>query len=102
MIKLHNSKVLSKTTYNNNDKCNSRSKPNCPLNEECLSQCLVYKATSATSNNSFVYYGTSEGDFKTWCNNRAESFRHCQYVNKTDLSKYVWSLKENDLDNSLS
>ena len=89
MIKLHNSKVLSKTTYNNNDKCNSRSKPNCPLNEECLTQCLVYKATS-------------EGDFKTWCNNRAESFRHCQYVNDTDLSKYVWSLKENDLDNSLS
>ena len=66
MIKLHNSKVLSQITYNNNDKCNCRSKPNCPLNEEYLTQCLVYKVTSATSNNGCVYNGTSEGDFKIW------------------------------------
>ena len=64
IIKQHNSKVLSKTNDNNNRKCSCRSKPNCPLNGECLTQCLVYKATSTTSSNSFVYYGTSEGEFK--------------------------------------
>ena len=63
-IKQHNAKVLSKTN-DNNHKCNCRSKPNCPLKGECLTQCLVYKATSTASNNSFVYYGTSEGEFKT-------------------------------------
>ena len=41
-IKQYNSKVLSKTNDNNNWKCNCRSKPNCPLNGECLTQCLVY------------------------------------------------------------
>ena len=54
IIKQHNSKVLSKTNDNNNRKCNCRSKPNCPLNGECLTQRLVYKTTSATSSNSFV------------------------------------------------
>ena len=64
-IKRPNSKLLSKTNDNNNRKCNCRSKPSCPLNGKCLTQCLVYKAESTTSNNSFVYYGTSEGEFKT-------------------------------------
>ena len=52
IIKQHNSKVLSKTNDNNIRKCNCRSKPNCPWNGECLNQCLVYKATSATCSNS--------------------------------------------------
>ena len=65
IIRQHNSKVLSKTNDNSNCKYNCRSKRNCPLNGECVTQCLVYKATSATSNNSFVYYRTSEGEFKT-------------------------------------
>ena len=30
-----------------------------PLNGECLPQCLVYKATTTTFNNNFVYYGTA-------------------------------------------
>ena len=49
--KQHNSKVLSKTNDNNNRKCNCRLKPNCSLKDECLTQCLVCKATSTTSNN---------------------------------------------------
>ena len=49
-IKQHNSKVVSKTNDSNNRKCNCRSKPNCPLNGECLTQCLVYKDRSTTSN----------------------------------------------------
>ena len=52
IIKQHNSKVLSKTNDNKIRKCNCRSKPNCPWNGECLNQCLVYKATSATCSNS--------------------------------------------------
>ena len=65
-------------------KYNCRSKPNCPLNGECLVQCLVHKTTSKTSNNSFVYYGTSEGHFKTRYNNHTKSFRHREFMNETD------------------
>ena len=102
IIKQHNSKVLSKANDNNNRKCNCRSKPNCPLNGECLTQCLVYKATSTTSSNSFVYYGTSEGDFKTRYNNHRKSLRHRECMNETELSKYVWNLTDHGLDNNLS
>ena len=101
IIKQYNSKVLSKTNHNNNRKCNCRSKPNRPLNGECLTQCLVYTASSITSSNSFVYYGTSEGEFKTQYNNHTKSFRHRECMNETELSKHVWNLKDHGLDNNL-
>ena len=63
---------------------------------------VVYKATSTTSSNSFVYYGTSEGEFKTRYNNHTKSFRHRECMNETELSKHVWNLKDNGLDNNLS
>ena len=101
-IKEHNSKVLSKLNDNNNRKCNWRSKPNQPFNGECLTECLVYKATSTTSCNSFVYYGTFEGEFKTRYNNHTKSFRYRECMNETELSKHVWNLKDHGLDNNLS
>ena len=61
IIKQYNFKVLGKANDSNNRKCHGKLKPNCPLNSECLTQCLVYKATSTTSSNSFIYYGSSEG-----------------------------------------
>ena len=94
--------MLSKKNDNNNPKFNYILKPNCPLNGECLTQCLVYKATSATSHNSFVYYGTSDGGFKTWYNNHRKSFRQRESMNETELSKHAWNLKDNGLDNNLS
>ena len=102
IIKQHNSKVLSKTDDNNNRKCNCRSKPNCSLNGECLTQSLVYKATSTTSSNSFANYGTSEGEFKTQYNNHTKSFRYRECMNETELSKHVWNLKDHGLDNNPS
>ena len=102
IIKQQNSKALSKTNDSNNRKCNCRSKPNCPLNGECLTQCLLYKATSTTSSNSFIYYGTSEGEFETRSDNHTKSFRHRECMNGTELSKHVWKLKHYGLDNNLS
>ena len=101
IIKQHNSKVLSKTNDNNNCKCNRRSKSNCPLNGECLTQCLVSKATSTTSRNSFAYCGTSEADFKTRYNNHTKSLRHRECMNVTELSKHMWNLKDHGLDYNL-
>ena len=83
-----------------NCKCNYRSKPNCRLNG--ITQCQVCKALSTTSSNSFVYYGTPEGEFKTWYNNHTKLFRHCECMNETELSKHVWNLKDRGIDNNLS
>ena len=82
--------MLSKTNENNICKCNCRSKPNCPLNGECFSQCLIYKGKHITSNNSFVYYGTSEWKFKTRYNKHTKLFRRHECINETELSKHVW------------
>ena len=101
IIKQRSSKVLNKTNNGINRKCNCRSKPNCPLNGECLTQCLAYKATSTTSSNSFVYHGTSESEFESRYNNHTKSFRHRECVNETELSNYVWDLKYHGLDNNL-
>ena len=102
IVKQHNYNVLSKRNDNSNRKCNCKSKPSSPLNVECLIQCLVYKATSAVSNNSFVYYGTSQVEFKTRYNNYTKSFKHRECRNETVLSKHVWNLKDHGFDKNLS
>ena len=94
--------MLNKTNDNINRKCNCRSKANCPLNGECLTQCLVYEATSTTFSNSFVYYGTFEGEFNSRYNNHTKSFRHRECMNETELSKHVWNVKDHGLDNNLT
>ena len=101
IIKQHNSEVLKKIN-DNNHKCNCRSKPNCPLNGECLTQCLAYKVTSRPSSNCFVYYGTSEREFKTQHRNHTKSFRNRECMNETELSKHVWNLKDHGFGNNLS
>ena len=101
IIKQHNSKALNKTNDNIKRKCNCRSKPNCPLNGDCLTECLVFKALSTTSSNSFVYCGTSVGEFKSRYNNHTKPFRHSKCMNKTELSKHVWNIKDHGLDNNL-
>jgi len=65
IIKQHNSKVLNTSNEEHQRTCNCRSKPpNCPLNNECLAQCIVYKAVSSTPDKNFVYCRTSEWDSK--------------------------------------
>ena len=59
----------------NNKTCSCRQKSDCPLNQNCLSECLVYNAvvnTSTTKN----YYGTCEKNFKERYNNHTSSFRN--------------------------
>ena len=66
----------------NNKTCSCRQKSDCLLNQNCLSECLVYNAvvnTSTTKN----YYGTCEKNFKERYNNHTSSFRN------------IWELKEN-------
>ena len=54
-----------------------------------------------TSSNSFVYYRTSEGEFKSRYNNHTKSFKQRECMNEIELSKHVWNLKAHGLDNNL-
>ena len=73
IIKQHNSKVLNSKQINQTRPCNCRNKENCPLNGECLSTNIVYKAEIITKEKNMVYYGTSESEFKFQYNNHTKS-----------------------------
>ena len=78
----------------NNKTCSCRQKSDCPLNQNCLSECLVYNAivnTSTTKN----YYGTCEKSFKERYNNLTSSFRNKSRQKGAELSNYIWELKKN-------
>ena len=98
LIKQHNSKILSEAKTHQEKSCNCRNKSNCPLNGNCQVRTIVYKATVTTQDNYQIYYGASEGEFKIRYSNHTKSFRNRQYVNETELSKYIWQLNDNRID----
>ena len=90
--------VISTPTKNDTPMCNCQKPANCPHAKKCLTESIVYKAKVATrtANNQpekKIYIGITAGDFKTRYRNHTKSFRHEEYNNNTELSKYVWKLK---------
>ena len=68
---------------------------NCPLDNKCLTQSIVYRAiVSAIHKPDKKYFGISETPFKDRYNNQTRDFKHKEYVNSTELSKYIWKLKD--------
>ena len=91
VIKQHNYKVSS-TTENEDQLCNCRNKENCPLDGRCLQTCIVYKADVITNKDSHLYFGASDGEFKSRYNNYTNSFCHRYHKQDTELSKHIWKL----------
>ena len=54
------------------------------------------------NNTSETYMGLTENAFETRYRNHTASFRHTKHRNSTELSKHVWSLKDNNIDYSIS
>ena len=80
------------------DKCNCRDKVRCPLEGKCKQECVVYKVEVYTDSNNKrdkkIYFGSTQGDFKTRYYNHRTSFSHERYRYSTALSSYVWEIKE--------
>ena len=90
---------LSKGKNNVIAKCNCRDKVRCPLEGKCKQECVVYKvevySDSSNKRNKKIYFGSTQGDFKTRYYNHKTSFSHEKYRHSTTLSSYVWELKDN-------
>ena len=84
------------------DKCNCREKNNCPLQNKCLSKGIVYQATVTTQKREESYVGMTADSFKIRYNNHKQSFNNPTYKNQTELSKYIWYLKEKKSDFQIS
>ena len=75
--------------------CNCRNSSNCPLDNKCLTPSIVYRAIlSAIHKPDKNCFGISETPFKDRYNNHSRYFRHKEYLNSTELSKYTWKLKD--------
>ena len=113
IIDNHNKRILhssySPYTKDNKDSttnktCNCRQKNNCPLKGNCLRSSVVYQATVTRNDNnaSETYIGLTETGFKTRHRNHIASFRHAKHKNSTELSKHIWTLKNDNIDYSIS
>ena len=101
LIKQHNASVLKNQEHSEKRSCNCRVKDNCPLDGKCLHECIVYQANVVTNNECKEYFGTAEGEFKLRYNNHIISFRYKKHEKDTELSKYLWKLKEENADYNL-
>ena len=97
IINSHNKKVLSETAnVTNTILCNCRVKPECPLQGKCLSKNIVYRAD---------ILNLSEARFKAIkarFNDHKNSFSYKNKSLSTELSKYIWELKEQNKQYSIS
>ena len=93
IINPHNKKVTTQNTVIT-PPCNCRSKEECPLEDHCKIENIIYKCVASTSvNEDKPHLGTAE-EFKQRFYNHKKSFRNKRYSNETTLSKYIWDIKE--------
>ena len=95
IISSHNKQIL---TPKNRFGCNCRVKNSCPLDNKYLTSQLIYQAdvTNTLDNEDNYYLGLAETIFKERYSNHKSSFKNENSKTGTELSKYVWSLRENN------
>ena len=95
-IKAHNQRVQQRDHTEQKATCNCRVKNNCPLGGKCLTENVIYKATVTTQEDTKTYIGLTSNTFKTRFTQHKASFNDKKKINHTELSKYIWTLKDND------
>ena len=99
IINKHNKKVTSiDTKPNSQDQCNCRDKDQCPIDNKCLTSGVIYNARVTTDDTTKNYIGLTEGTFKQRFTQHKHSFRHRNQMNSTELSKYIWQLRDSKKD----
>ena len=97
LINSHNRKILQDNKDNRGIKpCNCRKEP-CPLKEvkkSCNTVSVIYKAHVVTKDETKTYIGLTGNEFKKRWYRHKESMTKAKYKEDTELSKYIWNLKE--------
>ena len=94
LIKAHNAKLINTHTQQKHPTCNCRNKENCPLPGQCTANNIIYEAKVTTQHSFKTYIGLTSNTFKTRYSSHKTSFNNQRHMNDTELSKYVWDLKE--------
>ena len=103
IIKSHNAKIERNEQCNlvQDKTCNCRRGNICPFGGECVNKELVYEAhvhVDRPNAVTKVYYGLTCNTFKTRHNRHNETFRKKKFYDETELSKYLWKLKEKNIN----
>ena len=96
-----NAKLLASEKQVQDKKCSCRKNTACPLDGKCLEENIVYHAeVSQLGNNTRNYVGLCSTDFKSRLGVHKHSFKF-EEENQTSLSKYIWKLKNKNIDYNL-
>ncbi len=102
IISQHNKSVEKKNEPQEpqQSNCNCMNPNQCPLDNQCLTKSIIYQATVKRKDNGKgeTYIGLTANEFKTRHRNHLTSFRCEHHKTDTNLSKYVWSLKEKRIE----
>ena len=104
IITSHNNKLLKIKDNNepSSEKCNCRKKHECPLNNECLTDKIVYEAIIKQPNGQDLnYIGLTEGTFKARFTEHKSNFRNIKKRHATRLSEKIWELNDNKANFSI-
>ena len=66
----------------------------CPLQNKCLTECVIYKAQVTSGNETSTYIGLTESTFKKRYTSHESSFSNEKLRLSSELSKKIWSLKD--------
>ncbi len=105
IINAHNERILkpdNTPAATRECNCPKKSKDNCPLNGKCLIKNIIYKAIITPVNSQpKQYIGLTSTTFKERLGNHNHSFKSRSKSNATELSKFVWKLKDQNTDFSI-
>ena len=97
IISNHNKAQINKSDPTNDRKCNCRNSRTCPMDGKCNDQNIIYQAEVTTPTSSETYIGLCDTSFKLRYRTHVCSFRNERYKQATELSKYIWSLKDKNI-----
>ena len=108
IISSHNAKVLKEYRKASSNTTDVQSKKNCscqagvntcPLNGECLTECIVYKATLTAGDGEVkTYTGLTEPPFKNRFYKHNADRRDRKFTNATTMATYFWQKKDQGID----
>ena len=86
-----------------NQESNCQQNVSCPLSGKCLADSIVYQATVTREDNNEIqmYVGLTAGRLETRFDNHRSSLKDMNKKHATELSKYIWSLKESNVPYSI-
>ena len=97
IISNHNKAQIKKSDPTNDSNCKCRNSSMCPMDGKCNDQNMIYQAEVTTTTSRETYIGLCDTTFKLRYRNHVCSFKNERYKHATELSKYIWSLKDKSI-----